>query len=157
MFPMSFEVELEGITVRDERRTRKYIRAALRLALFEWHDRFFRNHFNEGAFFRYAEVYKRRRTKGRRRENKNTPNVRTGRMRRMLDQSFRVEGSITEMRGVMTGPPYTDVTRPGQPNKAEEITFVSQSEQRILARDMERQLAELLNTDTTKQRLRIAG
>lgn len=154
MFPIVFEVELQGVmVVRDRRRFKRLIKLAMRATLFFWHERFLRLHFNRTAFFRYGAVYTKR--KSRRGGN---PNVLTGRMKRMLEQVIRVTGTEKLMTGTMKGPAYTDVRRPGQPDKAREISFVNSGEQRQMARFLQNLLGRSLQRErSVRKRVRISA
>jgi hypothetical protein len=156
MFPLIFDVKITGQGMQ-KRNVNKYVNLSLKAMLFEWFLRFFDRHFKRSAPSRYPGIYKkRRRQRGRANPR---PNVRTGRMMRQLKQSFRVVGTSKLMRGVMKGPSYTDLGRTGtggkQPDKAREITWISRSEQRYLARFFGNTLTALINEDKQTKRIKI--
>ena len=158
MFPIVFEVKLEGImTVRNRRKFRSLIKLAMRLMLHEWHRRYFPLHFKATAYHRYPGVYKRRVSDKRKKRHRGRPNILTGTMMRQLERSFRVTGTITKMEGRMRGPDYTDVRRPGRPDKAAEITTMNPIERRKLAQFMEEMLGELIEQTHETRKMRIAA
>lgn len=156
MFPLIFDVKITGQGMQ-KRNVNKYVTLSLKAMLFEWWGRFFDRHFKRSAPSRYPGIYKKR-TRQRGRANPR-PNVRTGRMMRQLKRSFRVTGTNKLMRGQMKGPPYTDLGRTGtggqQPDKAREITWISRSEERQLARFFKTNLIAFINEDKVTKRIRI--
>lgn len=163
MFPYQFEIETPDLlTVRGQRKMNSWLKLVMAAGLRFWLIKFFDRHFSLTAFTRYGSVYTKR--KGRRRSGKKgsgkravaqgRPNFKTGDMKRALERSARVRGTVKEMTLSMTGPFYTNL--PGRVDKADEISFVSESERETLARKMEKTLQSFIDADTgvVKQRIR---
>ena len=153
MFPLTFEVKVTGLlTARAQRDFDRKVKLSLRAMLVYWFVKHFPKHFTPQAFFRYGDVYRRRRTK---KPRDPRPLVETGRLKRELEASFRVMGSGKLMRAIMRGPKYLLARGKGQPDKPAEISHVNKSEERELAGVFRDTLVHLLNSDASTETTRI--
>jgi len=156
MFPLSITVTITGNVT--QRKLNRWIKLAMTWGLYQGLKRYCPLHFKRTAYYRYPEAYEVRRKHRGGKHSAKGPNVQTGRMVRQLTQSFNVKGTIRHLRGEMRGPEYTDVSADRrQPDKAAEITCVSESEKRQLLSGMEEFLADLIDSDTEQMVIRIAA
>ncbi len=149
MIAVVFDITFTGDPFSKRERD-KAIKLALRFMLRKWFTDIFDRHFGRQAFRHYRGVYERRKSK---RGKRRGPNLDTGRMRRELKTSFRVKNKSFGVVGEMKGPVYTDIRR--GPDKALELTFVSKTEERALARVFRDHLVLQANTSKATRRIRV--
>ena len=151
MIPIAFDVKITGDL--SQRNLNRYLKLSLKAMLYEWFFKYFPLHFKRVAYRKYPGVYRRR---GHRKRGSG-PNVQSGAMKQQLEASFRVAGTPKMMTGTMSGPSYLGMNHPRGPNKIAEISEVSRTEQKHLARVFEKTFVDLVNNDTTEKRVRIKG
>ena len=122
--------------------------------IYDWHEGTLPKHFKNKARRTYG--YKERgKYYQRRKERKHLgPLVFSGKSRRQLTESIKVSGTAKKAKGTMQAPRYFWMTPPGHPNKAEELTAVTQKEVLAMAELLSKRVAKRLNQVKDKQIVR---
>jgi len=138
---------------------KKLTKPALQKAVEFWHDKFMPTHFRPGAANKYK--YRPRKTKTIIRKNrlaaKGLPEARlpliwSGATKRQISRMIRVTGTAKTASGRMSGPRYIHMYSKGgdRPYLAGEITAVTKKEANELAKLIENEMTQKIQTDTTR-------
>lgn len=157
MFPIVFQVETTGITVRQKRKIDGFVKRAMSVMLHYWFTKYFKLHFSMAAFHRYPGIYAVGKTVGRggkqQRGQNPQPLVESGEALAMAEDSFHVQGTAKLMRAIMRLPWY--VFRHAHIDPRRELSFINRPEADKMAGVFRDTLVALVNGDTETEMLTI--
>ncbi len=122
-----------------------------------WHSEFLPMHFKRGAKqkYGYKDREKRYNERKRRKKGHTRPLEFSGQMKRELLRRVRLTGTSKKATGSMSAPRYMYKYQPGQPDKASEVTAVTQRELQQMAFQMDRKLQKKMNRNRKKRTVRV--
>lgn len=135
---------------------RRAVKAELQKTVEDWHENILPRHFARGAKQRYG--YQDRSDKYNRWKRKkfghSRPLEKTGQLKRQVLRRARISGTSKRATVTMDAPRYMYQYKPDQPDKAGEITAVTNDEVQSMALSLDRNLGIRLNGNKRKETVR---
>lgn len=136
------------------RQMRRIVKDALRVTGNYWHSNILRKHFTPGAKFGYRHQRREETTKEIKRalgENPELDLVQSGESQRSLRVDPRITATSNKATVRMTAPSHWKSRAPGEPDRADEVTRVSNADRKEMSKIMERMLASGIKLEQIRQ------
>jgi hypothetical protein len=144
---------MEGIKRSELRRA---VKKELQHQVDDWHSNILPRHFQRGAAGRYK--YQERSRKYNRRKSRKYGHTRplelTGDLKRRVLRRATITGTSKRATATMDAPRYLYKYKPEQPDKAAELTAVTQEEATKMAFTLDRNLTVHINNNTRRRTVR---
>ena len=153
------EIVLIGGPKAHETKFRPFLKEALQLTIRHWHEQHLPRHFERSAYGRYH--YQRRTAKHElrklRKYGHQDPLRFSGRLMREVTSRIRISGTARMAQAALRGPRYLYQFRKDRkaPDKAVELRKTTRKEEREMGDFLDRYLTERLNSDRTRETIRI--
>ncbi len=133
------------------------VKKLMQKALRNWHKNTLPRHFRRGAAGRYGYMPRDKKYNRykQRRYGHSKPLVKTGDLQRMVSRAATIRGTSKRARASMKAPRYLYTYKPGQPDKADEITRLTPDEASKMAIELDRNLEVNLKQYNKKRTVRL--
>lgn len=146
-----------GMDALKPQELRRAVKQQLQAVADAWHSNILPRHFKRGAKQRYG--YQERKASYNKRKEKRYGHRRpleyTGQLKRQVLRKARISGTSKRATVSMDAPRYMYQYKPGAPDKAAEITAVTQDEAESMAIQLNRNLVLSINSDKRKRTVKV--